>query len=263
MPNRNHPGPRLVVRPVRKPKQKSLAGDSSPSGISFPDLPSMPGPLLKLQLALNAPTADVAAISEAIRSDIGLAARFLPVAVRDVRALPEQLPRFEELVIHLGLGRIRLLAAQAVILTRHPNGPTDLRACERAWKRARLTALAAEYLAARTGAVDSDRAYVAGLFHHLGYCLRSLHRDGRHAQATDPHELGYLFACDWNFPEVILESMRQGKHEDPASNSQLVREVVKTAVEWVLDVELQGIADAEYSQSLQCSDGFTTDARKN
>lgn len=223
----------------------------------------MPVPLLRLQLALGAPTADVGAIGEAIRSDIGLAGRFLRMAARDLGGFGDDFPCFEELVIHLGLDQIRQLASQAVTLTDHPGGLMALLACERSWKRARLTGLTTEYLAARTEAVDPDKAYLAGLFYHLGYCLRSLNRDEHEAQLADPHELGYSLACAWDFPSVILGSIRRNKHEVEESTSQLLREIVKTALEWVLDVELQGIADAEYSQSLQCVEMFAKGRRKN
>jgi len=253
MTDRTHPGPRLLVCPVSKPNRLPERR-SQGSAVSFPSLPSLPGPLVRLQLALSESTADVGLISDALRSDIGLASRFLRLAGQDLGGNAGEFSRFEDLVVHLGLERIRHLAAQTETLTRHPVGLVALQACERSWKRARLTALAAEYMAASTEAVESDQAYLAGLFHHLGYCLRSLNRAERDDQPVDPHALGYSLACAWDFPRIILDSMRRHRLEAPASKTRVLREIVKTAVEWVLDVELQGIADSEWSQSLQKTD---------
>jgi HD-like signal output (HDOD) protein len=262
MRNRSHPGPRLLVCPVRKPSHPATRL-SQGSEVSFPNLPSLPGPLLRLQLALSDATADVGLISDALRSDIGLASRFLRTANQDLGGCAGEFPRFEDLVVHLGLDGIRHLAAQTETLTRHPAGLAALQTCERSWKRARLTALAAEYMAASTGAVDSDKAYLAGLFHHLGYCLRSLNRAEHDDKPVDPHELGYSLACAWDFPPVILDSMRGHRYGAPPSNIQVLREIVKTAAEWVLDVELQGIADSEWSRSLQKTDMSAKGVFKN
>ena len=64
-----------------------------------------------LRALLSQPTADLHAITEAIESDLGLTVRLFRLAAQQPGAVPAGVFDISEIVVHLGLKRLRAMAS--------------------------------------------------------------------------------------------------------------------------------------------------------
>lgn len=151
----------------------------------LPALPAIPDALAHLRKLLNERFADLRAITEAVRGDVGLTMHAFRLAAENQDAVPPDVLSISEIVVHLGLNNLRTMAFQTPALTEVTQTGIALGSCERFWMHARLTALIAEALPCNCPGVNREDAYVAGLV--------------RHVQSLP-------FLLDWNFSDDQLEN---------------------------------------------------------
>lgn len=186
--------------------------ESSSRSVSAPEwnpcgstVPAMPDSLLLLQVLLSGPVVNVQTAAEAIRSDVGLTIRFLQfVGSQDDSA---EVSISKQLVL-AGVSRLRALTATTEIIARHPKGRAGLKVCERFWAHARLTALMAEELAQKKGAVDSEQAYLAGLLFRIGELPEVLGWEDHDLLTGCDSDRGHALAVRWNLPLLLREVIR-------------------------------------------------------
>ncbi len=136
--------------PKFRSPQQSLVGRTRallplPGDSEFPSPPALPDSLLQLDLALSVFVADLGQITNIILADIGLTAQLLRLGAGELDQLPSRGVAVSEIVLLLGLDKLKSLAARTSPLAGYP----ALGVGKRFWRHARLTAMIAEELAAQ------------------------------------------------------------------------------------------------------------------
>jgi len=173
--------------------------------IVLPGPPVTPQVFLVLQMLLSNRIADLSAISGTIRSDIALTVQVLRLAAAENQEHLRGLIDIDELIVHLGLTKLKSLLEDTDILSKHPKGIAGVRTFERFCSHARLTAMIAEELASETASVRQEEAYVAGLLRHLGALPFLLGWRIPDLEESDTGETGYQLAKVWRLPHPLVD----------------------------------------------------------
>jgi len=182
----------------------------------FPLPPAMPDAVLLLRLLASASVTDLHAITEVIRNDVGLTAQLLRIAALERGERPTGTLNIGELLVQVGLDKLKILAAETRLNPIHPhNAPPQAR--ERFWMHARLTARICEEMAGETTPANRDAAYVAGLLRHLGALPDLLGWKMPAWTPNSPGEIGYRMAKAWRLPTLLTDVIRG---DDKACTSQ-------------------------------------------
>ena len=211
-------------------KRESLftAGDRQPvkgaiptslqagQGTEFPLPPAMPDAVLLLRLLLSSHTADLHAVTDVIRNDIGLTVQLFRLAALERRGRATGTLNVGDLVIEIGLEKLRSMAAETRLNPIYPQNAAP-QARERFWMHARLTARISEELAGETTPANREAAYAAGLLRRLGELPALLGWNASEGLQGSPAEIGYSMAKAWHFPAILTDVIRG---DDRACTSQ-------------------------------------------
>jgi putative nucleotidyltransferase with HDIG domain len=196
----------------------------------------LPANVARVLRLLDDSEVSIRRLAEALTRDPALTAEVLRVANSAVYGYGLALRSFSEVVMRLGLRRIRTLVlgvATSRMLARPLFGYGLGR--EALWQHARSTAQSAFYLAQVVHFPECEAAYVAGLLHDIGkvvldrYILEEGQQlaeviragDVRHWQAEqqlfgmDHAAAGAIMARKWQFPPELIEAIQF--HHLPAS----------------------------------------------
>ncbi len=133
----------------------------------FPLPPAMPDAVLLLRLLLSSGTADLHAITEIVRNDVGLTVQLLRLAALERNGRATGSLNIGDLIVQIGLDKLKSLSATTKLNPlQPPNAAPQER--ERFWTHARLTARISEEMAGETTPSNREAAYAAGLLRHLG-----------------------------------------------------------------------------------------------
>jgi HD-like signal output (HDOD) protein len=182
----------------------------------FPPPPSMPDAVLLLRLLLSSHTADLHAITDVIRNDVGLTAQLFRFAALERGGRATSTLIVGDLVVQIGLEKLKGLAAETKLNPLHPQSAAP-QARERFWTHARLTARISEELAGETTPTNREAAYVAGLLRHLGSLPALLGWEMPGWMPSSAGEIGYQMAKAWRVPVVLADVIRG---DDRACTSQ-------------------------------------------
>jgi HD-like signal output (HDOD) protein len=203
--NEKSTGPRLAIshgNPASKIHSGYFRRKNAAPALAAP--PAMADSVLLLQVLLSGPAVNLRSVADVIRNDVGLTVQLLKlVSLEEVEDGPIG-TSITRSVIHAGINRLRILAAEAEIISGHPYGRAGVRACEQFWAHARLTGLMAEELADKAAA-DTEGAYVAGLLFHLGELPAILGWEFPEVANVAPHERGEVLAREWHLPELLSD----------------------------------------------------------
>ena len=203
----------------------------------FSSPPALPSVLLRLEWLLSEFVADLQGITNLIRGDIGLTAQLLRLAARETEGSPDTVVAISDLVVNVGLEKLRALVARTNPLPDDLSGDPGVKACERFWMHCRLTASVAEELAGRSPGIRSEDAYLAGLLCHLGDLPSLLGQVAPGSDATDTHELGYRMASTWGFPHILAEVIGGDRKAGFARESRALLDIVTAADIWACRLE--------------------------
>jgi putative nucleotidyltransferase with HDIG domain len=193
---------------------------------SLEPLPANAARVLRL---LDDPDVNIRRLTESLTRDPALTAELLRIANSALYGFGPAWKSFSEVVMRLGLRRIRTLvlgAAMGRMLARPLSGYGLGR--EALWRHALSTAQSARYLANVIHFPDGEAAYVAGLLHDIGKVVldRYVLEDGRqlaevirkadlrHWQAEqqlfglDHAAVGGMIARKWQFPTELAEAIQ-------------------------------------------------------
>lgn len=229
---------RLTVAP-----QQSLVGipQSStfplPGEAEFPSPPAMPNALLRLELSLPEYIADLPEITNIIRSDIGLTAQLLRLAAREIEESPDRVVGISEIVVHVGVEKLRALVAGTKTLPDHIRSHARSTVRKRFWMHSRLTALVAEELAGQSSEVRPEEAYLAGLLSHLGDLPVLLGWTSTGSPAADHHLIGYRIAKSWRFPRILADVIGGDREVCLTHKSRALLDIVTVADIWASRLE--------------------------
>ncbi len=198
--------------------------------------PVVPGALLLFRMLVFNQIADLSAITDVIRNDIGLTVQVVRLAGEEI-GKNNALMDIDEIVVLLGLDKLRALSDEAAILSIHPRGSAGMQTFERFGMHARLTALIAEELAGETASVRQEDAYVAGLLRHVGALPFLLGWRIPELENIDTEEMGAFLAKSWRLPNVLIDVIRGNRITCDSSSLPLV-DLVNTADEHALHLAL-------------------------
>jgi HD-like signal output (HDOD) protein len=199
----------------------------APQQVMVPVPPVMPGALLLFRMLVSNQIADLGAITEVIRNDIGLTVHVLRLAAEEA-GYDSSLTDIDEIVVLLGLDRLRRLSDEAAVLSIHPKGDAGLQTCERFAMHARLTALIAEELAGEAASVRQEDAYVAGLLRHVGALPFVFGWSIPELENIDSGEIGSYIARSWHLPDALVDVI-SGNRDACAPSSLPLFDLVNTA----------------------------------
>jgi len=230
------------------PQPAMVAGSRSsilplPGESQFPSPPASPNALLQLELCLSAFVVDLQDITNIIRGDIGLTAQLLRLAAGELEKSPSRVVAVSEIVLHLGVDKLKALLAGTRPLPWHSVNFAGSNACVRYWMHARLTALIAEELASQSAEVHAEEAYLAGLLFHLGDLPLVL--GWTLASDADPRHIGYRMAKAWGFPQALVEVIA-GDRELALRKSRVLLDLAVAADSWAS--RLRVLATGESTQ---------------
>jgi HD-like signal output (HDOD) protein len=205
--------------------------------IVLPGPPVTPQVFLVLQMLLSNRIADLSAIAGTIRSDIALTVQVLRLAAEQNQEHLRGVLDIDELVVHLGLAKLKILLEDTDILSMHPKGIAGIQTFERFCNHARLTAMIAEELASETASVRQEEAYVAGLLRHLGALPFVLGWKIPDLEESDTGETGYQLAKVWRLPSPLVDVI-SGNRELCAPSTLPLFDVVATADKHAFRLEI-------------------------
>ena len=193
----------------------------------------MPDSLLLLQVLLSGPVVNVHAVAEAIRNDVGLSIRFLQLIGMQHETTEIDISKCLMLT---SVSRLRALTATTEIISRHPKGRAGLKACERFWAHARLTALMAEERAQKQSLADNEQAYLAGLLFRIGELPDVLGWEDHEFSIGSQFDRGYDLAVKWNLPLLLTEVIRGDEQACSPDGYELLM-LVKAADQQAFQIE--------------------------
>jgi HD-like signal output (HDOD) protein len=248
-PSRKNVAARLSVAPHHSSDLVSRAsGLSLPGEAEFPCPPALTNSLLQLELRLSEFVTDLDEVTNIIRSDFGLTAQLLRLAAHETERSSLRLATVSEMVIGVGIERMKGLVTRTQPLAGHFKGVSsfDISTCNRFWMRCRLTALVAEELASRFSEICTEEAYMAGLLFHLGELPSVLGWTSGPSTANYRH-IGYRMAKAWGFPRVLVDVIG-GDRDLCLRKSRVLLDLVTAADAWAARVEF--LAARESAQSV-------------
>lgn len=170
----------------------------------FPDVPALPETLLLMELKAYEPSVSLSEIAQLVRGDLGATLQIMRRAARECE--PERLPaRIEDCIAGLGL--------QACLEAAAGNSGTGSR-CSGAvielWSHSREVAAACSLLAeASGGAVHTEEAYLAGLFHGLDLVPAILGWNWNEPVTRNKAGAGWTLAHSWRLPACVQDYFRK------------------------------------------------------
>lgn len=212
-----------VTRPFGPPTQHAAAGNVARPLL----LPALPLTLAELELLLQQPVVDLAAVAEVVKRDASFTAQLLLLANHDCEE-SERFYRVEDCLVQLGSS-----AVQELVRETPPLMPSEWRSSA-LLTHCRLTAAAAEAIALHVPGADPEKAYLAGLLHLFPdlVWLRTGAAENRSAIGGESEE--------WPLPAFVWEAICWSKHPFAVSGCEnLLCEVVRVACEWVGRAALQ------------------------
>jgi len=198
----------------------------------------MPESLGLLRTLLSAPVPDLQAITDAIRGDVGLTVEVLRQAAEQPDTEPANVLNLAEIVVHLGLEKLRAVISKTPALPAPAAEDAVSRRIERFWMHARLTALVAEELACRNSGVSCQDAYVAGLLRHLGALPFVLDWHSTDCEPGASGELGYYLAKGWSLPEPLTDVIRGDRDACISGRSRSLLDLANAADKHAYRLEL-------------------------
>ena len=225
--------------PGRSPQTKTEASQK----MEFPFPPATPGAIALLQLLVTSNVADLEAITTLIRNDLGLTVQLLGLAFGQACERRTRHLSVGELVVHLGLEKLRTMAAESRVLSCPPGGDARFRACKAFWIEARRRARAAEELAAGTSAAIRDTAYVGGLLCRIGMLPALLNWKVPGIESANPAEIGSHMLKAWNFPPVLVELVRGDEGACTSGKTRRLLRLIRAADRQVAAAESIRVAN--------------------
>jgi HD-like signal output (HDOD) protein len=195
----------LAVGDPRRSPESSLP--ISLQATEFPLPPAMSDAVLLLRLLLFSHSADLHAITDVIRNDVGLTAHLLHLAALERGGRATSTLNVADIVVQVGLDKLKSLAAEAQLNPFQPLNAAP-QARERFWMHARLTARISEELAGEATPANREAAYLAGLLRHLGGLPGLLGWQMPEWTPTSLGEIGYRMAKAWQLPAVLADVIR-------------------------------------------------------
>ena len=209
------------------------------------ELPTLPAIITRILEVLEDERTSARDLERVVSCDQSIAARVLRIANSAYYGFSREITTMHRAIIILGFQTVRALALGSSIFETFLGG--DKRSCfDRTtyWLHSIATSRCAMAMARRTGGVDSEEAFMAGLLHDIGMVVMDhvmreeyrpvlekairqegpLHRLEREAWGFDHADVGAWLGEHWKFPVSLLEAI--GFHHRVATRSNALRPLV-------------------------------------
>jgi len=220
--SKSHPG--TEVFPVID--RNAIFRDSIPSSIPLP--PAMPEAVMRLQLLASSHGVDLHTLTEVVRNDIGLTVQLLHIAALEAGPRSSQSANIAELIVHLGLDRLRQLAETTDVVS-FSSGSLKARRWQLFCMQARSLGRFTEELAWKASSSDANVAFVAGLLRHLGSVPSLLGWDSSDEESQDEGETGCRLFAAWHLPCILADVVRGGANDSSSQRSRSLLSLVEAA----------------------------------
>lgn len=219
------------------------------------ELPPMPQVAGRLLTLLNDPETEIARLQEVISTDQALSVRLLQIANSSLYSHMHEAKSIGEAVVRLGFTAIRswVLASVTRTVFLHEDASVSI---HRLWRQSVVTALAAQLLAERTGAMDPDEAFVGGLTQNVGLLLLARNhpqvfeeieeraREGeksyfeveRELLGFDHADISGIVLGNWQLTDTLVEAVASHHRLGSAGESVLFAAIIALAEELALRV---------------------------
>jgi len=208
------------------------------------ELPEVPQIAFRAIQLLNNPETDVSSLAEVISSDQALTAKVLRLCNSAFYGLPRKVTTVSDAVLIVGFSSLKslvlMITTQSTMnkgLLGYKIGPGEF------WRHSLGTAETCRFLAQHTQLEKPEEAFIAGLIHDIGkmvlnqYALPevyratnlsqkerlSIHEAEQQILGFDHAEIGAALAERWNFPPVLVESIRRHHSLEPYESEQGVQ----------------------------------------
>lgn len=200
---------------------------------SDPSLGAMPEVLAQLAQAMENPGASPVEVAAIIQNDPGLAAKLLKVVNSALYGSAQRIDTISRAVTVIGVQQLSALALGFSVLGLLRDIPRELLDIRNFWRHCLACACGARALASAIGLANTERYFVAGLLHDVGFLLFILHaprhvrqvmasvRDNgepltaaeRRILGADHGTAGASLLSSWKLPESL--TLAAGHHHDP------------------------------------------------
>jgi len=202
------------------------------------DLPTIPVVATKVMQLVESETATAEDMAKVVASDPAVAARVLKISNSSFYGCQRQIQTLSHAIMILGFSTLKsLVVAASVKQVYKPFGLTE----KMLWEHSFGAGLAASIIANNTQQVNSEEAFLGGLFHDIGKIIMnildsqqfqlvmqkcyndkiSFEEAERQVYPYSHAEVGGLVIKKWNFPAVLMNAILQhhtfdfGEHADP------------------------------------------------
>jgi HD-like signal output (HDOD) protein len=202
--------------------------------------------LLQAQLCLSASVVDLLAVTNIVRSDLGLTIQLLRLAALETEQSAGT-TAISEMVVRAGIEKLQALVAQTQGFPGTFGRSAGLSACERFWTHSRLIALIAEELAEQSSEVNPEEAYLAGLLCHVSHLPSILGWRAARPRFGESRHIGYRVAKAWGFPSILANLIGSYDKANRTRESNALLDLVEAADKWA--ARLESLAARESLQS--------------
>jgi HD-like signal output (HDOD) protein len=206
-------------------------------------LPSLPTVYYELVRAVGRSDSHIDEIAAIIRRDPSLTSRLLRIANSIFYGFPSEVTTLEEAVQLIGLSEIQDLVLVTSVIRAFDSVPSRLVDVASFWKHSVVCAIASALLAEHRRAPDSDRFFVGGLLHDIGWLvlflsapqestqiLQRCEAQGALTLEVENEVLGFDHAmvgaeliAMWELPRALGQMV--GFHHNPGAASQAKEDV--------------------------------------
>jgi HD-like signal output (HDOD) protein len=169
------------------------------SGQELPDVPVLPGTLLRLDLEVQERCVDLRAMSRLVLSDLGATLQILRLAGTTYGSAEGRPARIEDCISDLGLDAcLEAVSVRTIPRDDHYNTIAEI------WSHSLEIAQDSMQVAEETLDVNPDEAYLVGLMHSIGMLPAALGWTGSNGGASDGIFIGYQLAKAWSLPHPVV-----------------------------------------------------------
>jgi HD-like signal output (HDOD) protein len=218
-------------------------GGSLPISLQVSELalpPAMADAVLLLRLLLSSHIADLHAITDVIRNDVGLTVQLFRLAALERGGRAASTLNVADLIVQIGLDKLKRLAAETGLNPLYPRNAAP-QARERFWMHARLTARICQELAGETAPANREGAYAAGLLHNLGALPELIGWKVPEWVPNSVGEIGYYVASAWQLPVILVDVIHGDDNACHSQKAHSLLRLAKVADERALRWESAGI----------------------
>jgi putative nucleotidyltransferase with HDIG domain len=220
-----------IDAPIRKPTKADIQA-------AMDSLQPIPQVALKVLRIIDEGDYDIKRIGQEVRKDQVISARTLQLANSAIFTKRKQVESLDHALVFLGQDLLVKLVISAAVESYFDQSGMGYSLCKGGiYHHAIGVALVAEQIGILTGKVASSRAYTAGLLHDIGKVVLDQHVTAvyplfyrklmdenqdviaveRNLLGTDHIQVGHYLARRWDFPEPLIQCIRD--HHQPDSGT--------------------------------------------